>query len=332
MSNDPTTNEIASLSNTILDELERAVVGKREVLSLLLTGILADGHVLFEDLPGLAKTLIARSFAQVSTMQFSRVQFTPDLVPGDITGSMVLDAATGRGAFQPGPVFANLVLGDEINRAPPKTQAAVLEAMEERQVTVDGTSHQLPRPFLVIATQNPIESGGTYPLPEAQLDRFLMRVSVGYPDNDAETEIVMRRAARKQESVELRTIIDTNTLLAMQAAIEDVYLDPTIAKYIVEIVHATRSSGLLQVGASPRGSLGLMKVARARAAIMGRNFVTPDDVVEMAVPVLAHRVMLTPDEWLRGQSTPDVITACVASVATPPTIKPPTAAPMVIRG
>ena len=323
-------NDIQTLSNTILDELERAVVGKREVLRLLLTGILADGHVLFEDLPGLAKTLIARSFAQVSTMQFSRVQFTPDLVPGDITGSTVLDPATNTGMFQPGPIFANLVLGDEINRAPPKTQAAVLEAMEERQVTVDGTSHPLPRPFLVIATQNPIESGGTYPLPEAQLDRFLLRASVGYPDKSAELEIVMRRAARKQEDVELRTVIDATTIVAMQAAVEEVYLDETVADYIVQIVQATRSNAQLQAGASPRGSLGLMKAARAHAAIMGRNYVVPDDVVEMAVPVLSHRVMLTPDEWLRGRAASEVVEACVTSIATPPSVKPKAAAPAVI--
>ncbi len=323
-------NDIQTLSNTILDELERAVVGKREVLRLLLTGILADGHVLFEDLPGLAKTLIARSFAQVTTMQFSRVQFTPDLVPGDITGSTVLDPTTSTGTFQPGPIFANLVLGDEINRAPPKTQAAVLEAMEERQVTVDGTSHPLPRPFLVIATQNPIESGGTYPLPEAQLDRFLLRASVGYPSKSAELEIVMRRAARKQEAIELRTIVDASTIVSMQAAVEEVYLDETVADYIVQIVQATRESAQLQAGASPRGSLGLMKAARAHAAIMGRNYVIPDDVVEMAIPVLSHRVMLTPDEWLRGRSTAEVVTACVTSIATPPSVKPKAAAPTIV--
>lgn len=296
----------------------------------MLTGVLADGHILFEDLPGLAKTLIARSFAQVSTLQFSRVQFTPDLVPGDITGSTVLDMATQRGVFQPGPIFANLVLGDEINRAPPKTQAAVLEAMEERQVTIDGTSHPLPRPFLVIATQNPIESGGTYPLPEAQLDRFLLRASVGYPETDAELEIVLRRAGRRQDHVELRTIVDSNTIVAMQQAVEAVYLDETVARYIVEIVGATRNNTRLQTGASPRGSLGLMKAARSRAAIMGRNFVIPDDVIEMAVPVLAHRVLLTPDEWLRGSSAAEIVQQCVASIATPPTIKPASAAPAVI--
>lgn len=322
--------DIETLSNTILDELERAVVGKRDVLRLLLTGVLADGHILFEDLPGLAKTLIARSFAQVSTLQFSRVQFTPDLVPGDITGSVVLDIESQQGVFQPGPIFANLVLGDEINRAPPKTQAAVLEAMEERQVTIDGTSHPLPRPFLVIATQNPIESGGTYPLPEAQLDRFLLRASVGYPGPEAELEIVLRRAGRKTDAVDLRTIVDANTIVAMQRACEEVYLDDTVAKYIVAIVQATRDNPRLQAGASPRGSLGLMKAARAHAAIMGRNFVVPDDVIEMAVPVLAHRVLLTPDEWLRGNSPSDVIDQCMASVATPPTIKPANAAPAVI--
>lgn len=313
---------VAEIGDRILDELERAVVGKRQVLQLLLTGLLADGHVLLEDVPGLAKTLIARSVAQVTTMDFARVQFTPDLVPGDITGSMVFDPGTGSGAFQPGPIFANLVLGDEINRAPPKTQAAVLEAMEERQVTVDGVSHRLPGPFLVIATQNPIESGGTYPLPEAQLDRFLLKMSIGYPDTESEALILSRRAERKQEAVDLRPVVSGPQLLAMQQAIEHVHIDPTVIDYIVRLVADTRESSRLQAGASPRGSLGLLKVSRAHAALSGRNFVTPDDVRDMAPATLSHRLVLDPDEWLRGTNPQDLVLESLERIPAPPSVRP----------
>lgn len=313
---------VAEIGGRILDELERAVVGKRDVLQLLLTGLLADGHVLLEDVPGLAKTLIARSVAQVTTMDFARVQFTPDLVPGDITGSMVFDPGTGSGAFQPGPIFANLVLGDEINRAPPKTQAAVLEAMEERQVTVDGVSHLLPAPFLVIATQNPIESGGTYPLPEAQLDRFLLKMSIGYPDTASEALILTRRAERRREAVDLRPIVSGDHLLQMQQAVEHVHIDPTVIDYIVQLVGDTRTNPRLEAGASPRGSLGLLKVSRAHAALSGRNFVTPDDVREMAPPTLAHRLVLDPDEWLRGTNPHDLVRESLERVPAPPSVRP----------
>lgn len=318
------TETVADRGALILDELERAVVGKRGVLQLLLTGLLADGHVLLEDVPGLAKTLIARSVAQVTTMEFSRVQFTPDLVPGDITGSMVFDPGTGSGAFQPGPIFANLVLGDEINRAPPKTQAAVLEAMEERQVTVDGVSHALPGPFLVIATQNPIESGGTYPLPEAQLDRFLLKMSIGYPDLDSEALILTRRAERKKEAVDLRPVVSGPQLLQMQQAVEHVHIDPTVIDYIVRLVADTRESPRLQAGASPRGSLGLLKVSRAHAALSGRNFVTPDDVREMAPATLSHRLVLDPDEWLRGTNPQDLVLESLERIPAPPSVRPTT--------
>lgn len=313
---------VAEIGDRILDELERAVVGKRQVLQLLLTGLLADGHVLLEDVPGLAKTLIARSVAQVTTMDFARVQFTPDLVPGDITGSMVFDPGASSGAFQPGPIFANLVLGDEINRAPPKTQAAVLEAMEERQVTVDGVSHRLPGPFLVIATQNPIESGGTYPLPEAQLDRFLLKMSIGYPDTESEALILSRRAERKQEAVDLRPVVSGPQLLAMQQAIEHVHIDPTVIDYIVRLVADTRESSRLQAGASPRGSLGLLKVSRAHAALSGRNFVTPDDVRDMAPATLSHRLVLDPDEWLRGTNPQDLVLESLERIPAPPSVRP----------
>jgi len=315
--------DIARYANAIIEELERAIVGKRHVLKLLLTGVFAGGHVLFEDVPGLAKTLIARSFAQVADLEFSRVQFTPDLVPADITGSALFEAGSASGTFKPGPVFANLVLGDEINRAPPKTQSAVLEAMEERQVTVDGVSHELPSPFIVIATQNPIESGGTYPLPEAQLDRFLLRLSVGYPDVASETEILIRRAGRGQENIELAQVVDAATLRSIQATVERVEIEPSLAKYMVELVAATRETKRTDAGASPRGSLALLRAARAWAAIDGRNFVTPDDVHAIAVPALAHRLILKPDEWLRGVSGADLVEHCMNTVAMPASLSLP---------
>jgi len=309
--------DVANHANEMLDELERAIVGKRDVLKLLLTGVFASGHVLFEDVPGLAKTLIARSLAQVAELDFSRVQFTPDLVPADITGSTLFESGGSIGTFKPGPIFANLVLGDEINRAPPKTQSAVLEAMEERQITVDGVSHQLPGPFVVIATQNPIESGGTYPLPEAQLDRFLLRLTVGYPSVDAEAEILTRRADRRTEQVELETVASGDTVRQIQQAVEHIQVDPSLARYMVELVASTRASGRTDAGASPRGSLALLRASRAWAALHGRSFVTPDDVHAIAVPALAHRIILKPDEWLRGVTGADIIEHCMTTVAMP---------------
>jgi len=318
-----TATDVASLGNDILDELEKAIVGKRLTLKLLLTGVFASGHVLFEDVPGLAKTLIARSVAQVLGLDFSRVQFTPDLVPADITGSALFEPGSATGTFKPGPVFANLVLGDEINRAPPKTQSAVLEAMEERQVTVDGVSHKLPSPFIVIATQNPIESGGTYPLPEAQLDRFLLRLGVGYPDLEAETEILIRRTTRGREEVALDQIVDATALRDIQAAVEQVQIERSLAQYMVELVSATRDTQRTDAGASPRGSLALLRASRAWAALEGRNFVTPDDVHAIAVPALAHRLILKPDEWLRGVSGSDIVDYCVGTVALPASLAIP---------
>ncbi len=311
--------EVARVGHAVLDEIERAVVGKRSVLELVLVGLLADGHVLIEDVPGVAKTLTARSFAAVLSMEFSRVQFTPDLIPSDITGSAVPD---GHGAlfFQPGPIFANLVLGDEINRAPPKTQAAVLEAMEERQVTVDGVSHRLPAPFLVLATQNPLESEGTYPLPEAQLDRFLLRVSVGYPDHDAEVELLRRRVERRQNQVELRPLLDGSTVRRLQAAVETVHVADDLLEYVVALVTATRTDSRTEAGASPRAALALVAAARARAALAGRAFVVPDDVKQLAVPTLAHRLVLRPEAWIRGITQATVVTDCLGSVPTPATL------------
>jgi MoxR-like ATPase len=292
-------------------------VGKRPVLELVLLALLSDGHVLIEDLPGLAKTLMARSFAGVIGLRFARIQFTPDLMPSDVTGAAIYDQRSGEFTFRPGPVFTNLLLGDEINRAPAKTQAALLEAMQERQVTVEGTTRLLERPFLVIATQNPIESEGTYPLPEAQLDRFLVRISVGHPERGHEIEMLARRAARRTDDVDLKVVIDPETLRWMQGVTEAVYVSPSISAYIVDLVGATRTSPMVQVGASPRGSLALMKLARSRAVLAGRDFVIPEDVKSVAVPALAHRILLKPEVWVQRIRTDDLIRKILESVPAP---------------
>jgi MoxR-like ATPase len=281
-------------------------------------GFLADGHVLLEDYPGLAKTLLARSFAQVTDLEFARIQFTPDLMPSDVTGSSIYNQRTGDFEFRPGPIFANLLLGDEINRAPPKTQAALLEAMQERQVTIEGHTNTLDRPFLVIATQNPIEYEGTYPLPEAQLDRFILRTAIGYPDRGHEWEVLDRRVERKVDEVELDLVVDRATLLDMQRATEQVFVAESIGYYMVDIVKATRESARVQVGASPRGSLALLKLSRCRAALDGRDFVTPDDVKAVAVPALTHRLMLRPELWVQRVSSDDVVRQAMETVPTPP--------------
>jgi MoxR-like ATPase len=301
----------------VLDAVEHAIIGKRPVLQVILAGLLADGHVLLDDLPGVAKTLTARSFATALGLSFSRVQFTPDVLPADITGATVLDMATGQPAFRPGPVFAQLVLADEINRAPAKTQAALLEAMQERQVTNDGQTHQLPRPFLVIATQNPIESEGTYPLPEAQLDRFLLRTRIGYPSHETESELLMRRLSRGIDDVEVPVVVTAQQFYEMQRSLEMVHVDPVIVHYITAVVHATRNDRELEVGASPRGSLALVKLARANAVLDGRDFVTPDDVRTVVVVALAHRVVLSSESWSRRIDPVDVILRVVEQVAAP---------------
>ncbi|HWH54335.1 MAG TPA: MoxR family ATPase [Gaiellaceae bacterium] len=308
---------VASSAERILAELERAIVGKRDALELVLLGVLADGHVLIEDFPGLAKTLIARSFARVTSMRFTRVQFTPDLMPGDVTGSSIFDQRTSDFEFRPGPIFTNLLLADEINRAPPKTQAALLEGMQEHQVTIDGRTHQLERPFLVLATQNPIEYEGTYPLPEAQLDRFLLRLRVGYPERDDEWQILERRLDRGTDEVELSAVVDREGLLEMQQAVEDVHVGESLGRYIVDLVGATRASQRLQVGASPRGALALLKLARCRAALHGRDFATPDDVKEVAVPALAHRLTLKPELWVQRISADEIVRETLEQVPTP---------------
>jgi len=320
-------DELRQLAGRVLDEVERAVVGKRGALELVLLGLLADGHVLLDDYPGLAKTLIARSFAQATSLSFARVQFTPDLMPSDVTGSSIYSQRLGDFEFRPGPLFTNLLLGDEINRSPPKTQAALLEAMQERQVTTDGVTRPLERPFLVVATQNPIEFEGTYPLPEAQLDRFLLRLSVGYPSAEAEWKMLERRLERAADEVELIPVATPADVLAMQRAIEQVHVASSIGRYIVELVSATRTSPRVQVGSSPRGSLALLKVARAKAALAGRDFVTPEDVKAVAVPTLAHRLILRPELWVRRVRTEDVVAELLEQVPTPP----PEAEPAPLR-
>ena len=309
--------QVRDLGKQILDEIERAVVGKREPLELVLLGLLGDGHILLEDYPGLAKTLTARSFAQVTEMRFARVQFTPDLMPADVTGSSIWNQRDADFEFRPGAVFANLLLADEINRAPPKTQAALLEAMQERQVTTDGVTRPLECPFLVLATQNPIEYEGTYPLPEAQLDRFLLRTNFGYPSSDDEWRMLERRMERQADEVELEAIVDRETLLEMQAAIERVHVSESVGRYIVELVAGTRQSPSTAVGASPRGSLALLKLARCKAALSGRDFATPDDVKAIAVAALAHRLVLKPELWVQRLAAEDVVREVLDRVPTP---------------
>jgi MoxR-like ATPase len=310
--------EVGELSDQIIAEIERAVIGKRNVLEMILLGLLADGHVLIDDVPGLAKTLMARSFASVLGLGFGRVQFTPDLVPSDITGATIYDQHRGVFEFRPGPVFTNILLADEINRAPAKTQAALLEAMEERQVTIEGETYPLPPPFLVLATQNPIEFEGTYPLPEAQLDRFLMRIGVGYPTNDDEWRIIERRLQRKTDVVQLTPVVGPSALDQMKASVEDVFVSEAIGRYIVSIVDATRSAPRVQVGASPRGSLALVKLARANAVLAGREFVTPEDVKAVALPALAHRIALRPDSWVTGVKGEGIVREVLDRVPAPP--------------
>jgi MoxR-like ATPase len=310
--------ELRDRATAVLDEVERAVVGKRPTLELILIAVLCDGHVLLEDYPGLAKTLAARSFAQATSLRFSRIQFTPDLMPSDVTGSSVFDQRRTEFTFLPGPIFTNLLLADEINRAPPKTQAALLEAMQEQQVTTEGETRALERPFVVLATQNPIEYEGTYPLPEAQLDRFLIRTGLGYPSREHELELLARRLDRGMDEVELRPVVDAETLVSMQRALEQVHVSEAIEGYIVDLVTATRDSKRLAVGASPRGSLALLKLSRAKAAVAGRDFVVPEDVKAVAVPALAHRLTLRPELWVQRIRGEDVVAEALETVPTPP--------------
>ncbi len=305
------------LAGEVLDEVGRAVVGKRESLTLVLCGLLACGHVLLEDLPGLGKTLAARSFAQALGLHFTRAQFTPDLLPADLTGSFFFDQRTHEFVFRRGPLFTGLLLADEINRTPPKTQAALLEAMQERQITVEGETFALDAPFHVLATANPIEYEGTYPLPEAQLDRFLLRISFGYLTPDEEQDVLARRLARRQEEQVVSTVVDAPTLLAMQAAVETATVDEDVSRYCVELAVATRQHPHALIGASPRGALALLLCSRAYAVIGGRDFVTPEDVKAVAPSVLAHRITVKPELWLTRASGSTVTGEVLASVPTP---------------
>ncbi|MDR7279302.1 AAA family ATPase [Catenuloplanes atrovinosus] len=310
-------HEVGALARTVLDAVGTVVVGKRDPLELVLAGILAGGHVLLEDLPGLGKTLTARSFAQALGLDFRRLQFTPDLLPADVTGSFLYDQSRHDFTFRAGPIFTNLLLADEINRTPPKTQAALLEAMQEKQVSVEGVTYRLDAPFHVLATANPIEYEGTYPLPEAQLDRFLLRVSFGYPSHEEEWEVLRRRIHRRREEAVIEPVVDAETLLRMQAGLERVVVEDSIGRYIVALAAATREHPSVLVGASPRGSLALLLLSRARAALAGRDYVVPEDVKEVAIPALTHRITLRPEMWLRRVDPAFVVTEVLAATPAP---------------
>lgn len=312
--------DVAALGEQVLTEVGTAVVGMRDALQVALATILAGGHVLFEEVPGLGKTLAARSLAAALGLDFARLQCTPDLLPADITGSSVFDPATRTFEFRPGPVFTGLFLADEINRTAPKTQSALLEAMAERQVSIEGTSRPLPNPFHVLATSNPVEYEGTYPLPEAQLDRFMVRLGVGYPDRAQEAEVVTRRLARRQEATSVRRVVDPATVRAMQAGTEQVPVDPDVVRYCVDLTAATRGHQALEVGASPRGSQNLVLLARAVAVLDGRDYVLPEDVKRVAIPVLAHRITLTPTAWASATRPETVVADLLHTVPTPATV------------
>lgn len=314
-------HEVAALTERVIGQVARAVVGKQDVLQKIMAAFLAGGHVLLEDYPGLAKTLIANSFAAALGMSFKRIQFTPDLLPGDITGGYYFDRAENRFVLRKGPLFANIILADEINRASPRTQSALLEAMQEYQVTLEGETMKLPQPFMVIATQNPIEYEGTYPLPEAQLDRFIMRLTVGYPTAAEEQEVLKRRRERRQDSVALDSVTDAAGLLAMREAVESVHVDADIERYIVELTRGTRSHRQVAIGASPRGALALLKLSRAWAAMQGRAYVIPDDVKLFIKPALSHRLILEPDLWTVPRAAERVLSE-VSQIVPVPVIAP----------
>ena len=304
-------------TSDIVNEVSKLIVGKEEVLKQVMLGVLANGHILFEDYPGLAKTMIAKSFAICLGCDFKRVQFTPDLLPADITGTYVFNQKTGDFFFRKGPIFTNILLADEINRAPPKTQAALLEAMQEKQVTLDGKTHSLKNPFMVVATQNPIEMEGTYPLPEAQLDRFTMKMKVGYLDTQQETEMLKRRLLRKSDDINLNQVADPTSVIELQKAVEQIHVDDDILHYIAEIVQATRNHPRIDIGASPRGSLAILKLSRAHAFYDGRDYVTPDDVKNVAIPALCHRIIFKTEYWFRGISPESVIQKILTDIPVP---------------
>ncbi|SEH52745.1 MoxR-like ATPase [Mycolicibacterium rutilum] len=305
--------------DAVLDEIGRVVVGKRGALALILTTVLAGGHVLIEDLPGLGKTLIARSFAAALGLEFTRVQFTPDLLPADLLGSTVYDMQSGRFEFRAGPIFTNLLLADEINRTPPKTQAALLEAMAESQVSIDGATHRLPAPFIVLATDNPIEYEGTYPLPEAQLDRFTIRLELRYLSEHEEADMLRRRIDRGSARPEVAQVVDAHDLLAMREAVEQVTVHDDVLRYVVSLAAATRQHPQVAVGASPRAELDLVQLARARALLVGRDYVVPEDVKTLAIPAIAHRISLRPEMWVRRVQGSDVVDELLRRLPVPRT-------------
>lgn len=309
--------ETSNMCQAVISEVEKAIVGKRTVLEIIMASVLAGGHVLLEDYPGLGKTLIAKSFATVLGLDFKRLQFTPDLLPGDITGGYVYNRAENRFDLRRGPIFANIILADEINRASPKTQSALLEAMQEGQVTLEGETLRLPDPFLVLATQNPIEYEGTFPLPEAQLDRFMLKLTVGYPDLVEETEILHRRHIRQQEDVTLVKVTNPKKIVDMRKVVETVHVDEDLETYIATIIQETRHDRHVAVGSSPRGSLAFLRMARAHAALEGRDYILPDDIKRFSIPVLSHRLILQPEYWLTRQVADRVIADIFAKVPVP---------------
>jgi MoxR-like ATPase len=309
-------SELAQKARRIVDAVETAIVGKNDTVELALSILLSNGHLLIEDIPGVGKTTLAKALAKALGLSFKRIQFTPDLLPTDITGSSIYNQKTSEFEVRPGPVFANIVLADEINRTTPKTQASLLECMEERQVTIDGTAYPLPSPFFVIATQNNIELSGTYPLPEAQLDRFAARLAIGYPDHDAEMQILVNQQHTRPVDT-IPAVVDTAEILAMQSLVRDVHVDESVRSYILDIVSATRSLPSVALGASPRGSLNLMYASQARAAITGRNFVKPDDVKALAIVVLAHRIIVRPEQRMRGVSAVESVQETLNKVPVP---------------
>ena len=301
----------------VVNQVKKVIVGKEQVLEKVMLAVLANSHILFEDYPGLAKTLMARSFAMSMGCEFSRIQFTPDLLPADITGTYIYNVKTSEFELRRGPVFTNILLADEINRAPPKTQAALLEAMQERQTTLDGKTHPITNPFIVIATQNPIEYEGVYPLPEAQLDRFLLRLQLGYPNRAEEVEILKRRTERAQEDVLLEPAADGETILALQKTVEGIHVDDDVLGYVTDIVQATRVQRQVEVGASPRGSLAIFKLARARAVFHGRDYVIPDDVKEVAAPALVHRMIMKAESWVKGVDPRQMVDEILKTIPVP---------------
>ena len=309
--------EASQVCQQVVNQVKKVIVGKDLVLEKAMLAVMANSHILFEDYPGLAKTLLARSFAMSMGCDFSRIQFTPDLLPADITGTYVYNMKTGEFDLRRGPVFTNILLADEINRAPPKTQAALLEAMQERQATLDGKTHPLQDPFIVMATQNPIEYEGVYPLPEAQLDRFLVKLGIGYPSRAEEVEIMKRRMLRAREEVVLEPAVDQKKILDLQRMVEEIHVDDDVLGYVADIVQATRNQRQVEIGASPRGSLAIFKLARARAVYHGRDFVIPDDVKDVAAPALVHRMIMKAESWVKGTDPRQVLDEVLKSIPVP---------------